>query len=132
MEEISLAPNYQNSSVACGHNVVLQRNSPLETLSLNQPPKMSSSVLESIDKNLREDRYITFPLNYDSDSSGYRFTNSSGTYTIKGVTYLEGQCHEDKLVRGAECELFIEVYSNERLLQMPCAASLTGTLPRFT
>jgi hypothetical protein len=28
---------------------------------------------------------------------------------VRGVTYLEGQRHEERLVGGAECELFVEV-----------------------
>jgi hypothetical protein len=33
----------------------------------------------------------------------------SGVYTVRGVTYLEGQYHEDRLVTGMKCEIFIEV-----------------------
>ena len=34
---------------------------------------------------------------------------SSGTYTVRGVTYYEGQFHEDKIRTGVECEIFVEV-----------------------
>ena len=34
---------------------------------------------------------------------------SSGTYTVDGQTYLEGPKHENLLLRGMNCEIFIEV-----------------------
>jgi hypothetical protein len=33
---------------------------------------------------------------------------SEGKYTIRGQTYLEGQAHEDKLLIGTPCEIWIE------------------------
>eukprot|EP00607_Mallomonas_marina_P004580 CAMPEP_0182425358 /NCGR_PEP_ID=MMETSP1167-20130531/11767_1 /TAXON_ID=2988 /ORGANISM="Mallomonas Sp, Strain CCMP3275" /LENGTH=304 /DNA_ID=CAMNT_0024605999 /DNA_START=553 /DNA_END=1467 /DNA_ORIENTATION=- len=50
--------------------------------------EMSDRALDSISENLRED--------------------SSGSYTVRGITYLEGNKHEDKLYSGVECEIFIE------------------------
>ena len=43
------------------------------------------------------------------------FICRSGVYTIRGVTYLEGQYHEDRLVTGTKCQIFVEVFDcNER------------------
>lgn len=49
---------------------------------------LSSSAIDAISQNLREDK--------------------SGVYTVRGVTYLEGQYHEDRLVTGTACEVFVE------------------------
>eukprot|EP01041_Mallomonas_annulata_P007167 gene7167-14590_t len=54
----------------------------------NHRPVLSSSAIESISENLRED--------------------SSGIYTVRGITYLEGQKFEHKFIGGCSCEIFVE------------------------
>ena len=39
----------------------------------------------------------------------------SGVYTVRGVTYLEGQYHEERLLSGTKCEIFVEVSHLSRL-----------------
>lgn len=55
--------------------------------SIDLPP-ISASAQDAISQNLREDK--------------------SGVYTVRGVTYLEGQYHEERLTTGKDCEIFIE------------------------
>jgi hypothetical protein len=39
----------------------------------------------------------------------------SGIYTVKGVTYIEGQYHEGMLRTDAFCEIFVEVIQDMRV-----------------
>lgn len=36
---------------------------------------------------------------------------SSGIYEIRGQIYLDGRIHEDKIVAGVKCEVYVQVYS---------------------
>mmetsp|Transcript_26612 Transcript_26612/g.39541 ORF Transcript_26612/g.39541 Transcript_26612/m.39541 type:complete len:395 (+) Transcript_26612:60-1244(+) len=99
---IPLAPSAgQNSSV--GHNAMhqayarpVQGNVETESLasrrarSLPSLGPLSEKAVDMISENLR-------------DKEG-----SSGVYTVRGVTYLEGQYFEDRLVGDTECEIFVE------------------------
>ncbi len=44
----------------------------------------------------------------EEDKSKLLREDSSGMYTIRGITYLEGQFHEDKLVSGIQCQIYNE------------------------
>lgn len=49
---------------------------------------------------------------------------STGMYTVKGQTYLQGKVHEEKIRSGMVCEVFVEVYCT-------CNDSTTNLLAIF-
>ncbi len=51
---------------------------------------LSQKALDLIAENLRKD------------------SEPTGVYTIRGVTYLEGQFHEQQIVKGRQCEVFVD------------------------